>query len=288
MPKETGLHSADAEDDFQRARRREVLARIGAWLRREPDDVTIVLPFEEVVAALGFEGERQLGLQTVPLSAIGGTVDRTRDFDRSFRPRSNRLRGRWQNIDLAQRRGEPLPPVDLYKVGDLYFVRDGHHRVSVARALGYDVIDAYVTEIKTRIPPEGISGRRDLLYKSFERIFAQRVPLPPEMAQSVSVNDPWSYAELAENVEAWGFRLIQHLGQFVDRAEVARRWFAEEYEPVVAMMREADLIGRGTEAEAYIRVARERYRLVRTHEWNEDIIARIRGRGQRRPERRPG
>ena len=283
MPKETGLHSADAEDDFQRARRREVLSRIGAWLRREPDDVTFILPFEEVVAALGWEGERPLGLQTVPLEAIVGSVDRTRDFDRSFRPRSNRLRGRWQGIDLAQRRGEPMPPVDLYKVGDLYFVRDGHHRVSVARALGHDIIDAYVTEVRTRIPPEGISGRRDLLYKSFERIFAQRVPLPPEMARRIKMTDPWNYAELAENVEAWGFRLIQHLAQFEDRQEVARRWFTEEYEPAVDMMREADLIGRGTEAEAYLRVARERYRLIRTHEWSEEIIARIRGRGQRRP-----
>jgi hypothetical protein len=282
VPKETGLHSADAEDDFQRARRREVLSRIGAWLRREPDDVTIVLPFEEVMAALGWEGERSLGLQTVPLGAIVGTVDRTRDFDRSFRPRSNRMRGRWQRIDAAQRRGEPMPPVDLYKVGDMYFVRDGHHRVSVARALGNEVIDAYVTEVRTRIPPEGISRKRDLLYRSYERIFAQRVPLPPEMARHITVRDPWSYAELAESVEAWGFRLVQHLGRFVDREEVAVRWFKEEYEPVVAMLREADLVGRGTEAEAFIRVARERYRLVRTHEWNEEIIARMRGRGQRR------
>ena len=283
MPKETGLHSADAQDDFQRARRRQFLSRIGAWLRREPDDVTVVLPFEEVVAALGRQGERRLGLQSVPLEAIVGSVDRSLDFDRWFRPRSNRLRGRWERIDLAQRRGEPMPPVDLYKVGDLYFVRDGHHRVSVARSLGHDVIEAYVTEVRTRIPAEGISGRRQLLYKNFERIFALRVPLPPELAGRIKVEDPWSYAELAENVEAWGFRLIQHLGRYVDRAEVATRWFREEYEPVVEMMREADLVGKSTESEAYLRVARERYRLIQAHEWSEDVIARIRGRGQRRP-----
>jgi hypothetical protein len=282
MPRETGLHSADAEDDFQRARRREMLARIGAWLRRKPDDVTVVLPFEEVIDALGREGEQPLGQQTVPLDAIVGSVDRTRDFDRRFRPRSNRLRGRWQRIDLAQRRGEPMPPVDLYRVGDVYFVRDGHHRVSVARALGLDTIEAYVTEVRTRIPVEGISGRRELLSKSFARVFSQRVPLPPDMAARIKVDDPWNYAELAENVEAWGFRVSQHLGLFVDRAEVARRWYREEYEPVVAMMREADLIGGVTEAEAYLRVARERYRLIRAHEWSDEIMARIRGRGPRR------
>src|SRR5205823_7230561 len=121
-----------------------------------------------------------LGLQTVALDAIVGSVDRTEDFDRRFRPRSNRVRGRWQRIDLAQRRGESMPPVDLCRVGGLYFVRDGHHRVSVARALGHDAIEAYVTEVRTRIPAEGIAGRRELLSKSFERIFALRVPLPPE------------------------------------------------------------------------------------------------------------
>jgi hypothetical protein len=281
VPKETGLPSADAADDFQRARRHQILSRIGAWLRREPDDVNVVLPFEEVAAALGRVGERSLGLQSVPVDAIVGSVDRTRDFDRRFRPRSNRVRGRWQRIDEAQRRGQAMPPVDLYKVGNLYFVKDGHHRVSVARALGQENIDGVVTEILTRAPAEGISGREALVFKSYERLFRQRVPLPPEMAERIEVTDPWSLAELAENVEAWGFRLIQHEGRFITREEVARRWFTEEYEPVVRMMREAGLLGTGTEAEAYLRVARERYRLIRTHEWSEDIIARLRGQRRR-------
>ncbi len=80
---------------------------------------------------------------------------------------------------------------------------------------------------------------------------------------------------LGEAVEAWGFRYMQHERRFCDRAEIARRWFAEEYTPVVRMLREADLIGSGTEAEAYMRVAGERYRLMRTHEWNDEIIRRL-------------
>jgi hypothetical protein len=95
------------------------------------------------------------------------------------------------------------------------------------------------------------------------------------MAAEIKVTDPWSYAELAENVEAWGFRLIQDRGEFIERVEVARLWFTEEYRPVVEMLREAGLIGKGTEAEAYMRFARERYRLIRTHEWSEDIIRRL-------------
>jgi hypothetical protein len=116
----------------------------------------------------------------------------------------------------------------------------------------------------------------DLIVKDYERIFRLRVPLPPEMADRITVSDPWGFAELAENVEAWGFRLIQDAGRFIDRGEIARRWFADEFEPVVEMLSEADLIGSGTGTDAYLRVARERYRLMRTHEWSEDVVARLR------------
>ncbi|HYN35524.1 MAG TPA: chromosome partitioning protein ParB [Actinomycetota bacterium] len=276
MRKDTGLPAADAADDFQRARRRQVLARLRGWLRREPDDINVMLPYDEVVSALGYEGEKYVGLETIPLDSIVGSVDRREEFDKQFRPTSNRPGPRWQRIDEAQRRGEPMPPIDVYRVGDLHFVKDGHHRVSVAAELGYDVIDANVTEIRTRLPADGISLRGDIITKSYERIFRARVPLPPDLAEKIDVSDPWSYAELAENVEAWGFRLIQDEERFIARQAVALRWFKEEYEPVVKMLKEADLIGAGTQAEAYMRFARERYRLLRTHEWNEEIIQRLR------------
>ena len=86
------------------------------------------------------------------------------------------------------------------------------------------------------------------------------------------MTDPWSYAELGEAVEAWGFRLMQHERQFRDRAVVARRWFAEEFSPVVRMLHAANLVGGCTDAEAYMGIARERYRLMRTHEWNNAVI----------------
>ena len=86
-----------------------------------------------------------------------GTVDSRRDFDRGFRPTSGRVRERWERLDLAQRRGAALPPIDVYLVDGRYFVRDGHHRVSVALATGQQVIDAYVTEVRTLHPATGIS-----------------------------------------------------------------------------------------------------------------------------------
>jgi hypothetical protein len=276
MPADTGFPVADVENDFQRARRREVLARLAHRLRREPDDVNVILPFDEVVAALGFRGERRLGLQILRLDTIVGTVDSTRDFDRRFRPTSGRVRERWERLALAQRRGESIPPIEVYRVGDMHFVIDGHHRVSIAMATGAKTIEGYVTEVQTQLPPTGIRGRRDLLVKSYERIFRARVPLPAEDLAKITVTDPWSYAVLGEMVEAWGCRCMQDKGRFLDRAEIARHWYTREYVPVVRMLRAADLIGSRTEAEAYMRVAAERYRLILTHDWNDEVIERLR------------
>ncbi|MDT4945205.1 MAG: hypothetical protein QOH14_1938 [Pseudonocardiales bacterium] len=270
--RQTGFPRADVEDDFLRARRKQVLSRLAHRLRREPDDVNLILPFDDVVAALGRRGERYLGLQTIRLDSIVGTVDSTRDFDRKFRPTSSRVRERWERLALAQRRGEAVPPIDVYRIGDLHFVKDGHHRVSIALATGQTTIEAYVTEVLTVVPARGIRSRGDLLMKSYERMFRARVPLPPQSYAKITVRNAETYAELGEAVEAWGFRCIQESRTFLDREEIARRWFAEEYTPVVRMLKDADLLGSGTEAEAYLRVARERYRLIRTHEWSDEVI----------------
>ena len=276
MARDTGFPRADVENDFLRARRRQVLARLAHRLRREPDDVNLILPFDDVVAALGMTGERHLGLKTVRLDTIVGTVDSRRDFDRRFRPTSSRVRERWERLALAQRRGESIPPIDVYRIGNLHFVKDGHHRVSIALATGQKTIDAYVTDVLTTLSVKGIRNRGDLLVKSYERVFRLRVPLDTQAYGQISVRDPWTYAELGEAVEAWGYRCMQDEHRFLDRGEVAARWFAEEYTPVVAMLAEADLLGSNTQAEAYLRVARERYRLMRTHEWSDDVIRRLR------------
>jgi hypothetical protein len=276
VPRSTGFPDADAQDAFLRARRRQVLVRLAQRLRREPDDVNLILPFDEVIAALGVVGERELGLQSVALDSIVGTVDRSRDFDRRFRPTSGRVRARWERIAAAQNRGEPLPPISVYRVGDLHFVRDGHHRVSVAHALKLKFIDAYVTEVRTRLPAKGIRFRSDLVVKDYERLFSERVPLAPEARATLSVRDPWNWAVLAETVEAWGFRLMQHERQFLGRPEVAKRWYDDEYRSVVRMLRAARMIGDRTEVEAYLWVAGQRYRLIRSHEWSPDIVEAVR------------
>ena len=276
MTPDTGSPRADAQSDFARARRRRALALLSARLRGEPDDVAMILPFEEVVEALGRTGERALGLGTIDVDAIVGTVDRTREFDRDFRPTTPRLRERWERIAAAQRRGEALPPIDVYRVGELHFVRDGHHRVSVARAHGLKTIEAYVTEVITRIPPHGGLRIGDLALKGHERLFAERVPLPGDTRRRLQLSDEWRYAALAEGVEAWGFRCMQDRGELMTREQVADAWYRDDYLPVVELLREAGLLGRGTEAEAYMRVSTLRYLLLRTHAWDDEVVERLR------------
>jgi hypothetical protein len=272
---DTGFPTQDAQTDFGRARRRQLLARLARRLRLEPGDLNLILPFEEVVEALGRRGERSLGLQTIPLDSIVGTVDRSREFDRRFRPTSGRVRGRWERIAEAQRRGEAMPPISVYRIGDLHFVKDGHHRVSVARAQGRTEIDAYVTEVLTEVSPEEGLKLADLPLKSHQRVFFERVPLAPAARSRIQLSDPWDYAKLAEGVEAWGFRFIQARREFISREEIAEAWFREDYEPIVAAIRDAGLLGGETETEAYMRVVSERYFLMRTHDWDEGVLERV-------------
>ena len=277
MARDTGFPTNDAQDDFLRARRRRVLARLSAVMRLGPGDVDHMLSFDEVVEALGRVSERDLGVETIALGTIVGSVDRLKDFDRAFRPTSTKVRARFERIANAQRRGASMPPIDVYRVGVLHFVRDGHHRVAVARAQGREEIDAHVVEVVTRVPADPSISADVLALKSHERVFYERVPLAVEAAARVALTDPRHYGSLAEGVEAWGFRLIQHDGVALGRTEVARRWFCEEYEPVVAILREADLVGRReTETDAYLRLSSDRYRLMRTHSWSDEAIERVR------------
>jgi hypothetical protein len=276
MARDTGFPRADVENDFLRVRRHQAMSRLVHRLMREPDDVNMILPFSEVIDAVGIEGEQYLGLQTIKLDTIVGTVDSTRDFDRRFRPTTARVRERWERMALAQRRGESMPPIDVYRVGTLHFVRDGHHRVSIAIATGQTTIEAYVTEVRTTLPAKGISRRSDLLMKGYQRVFYARVPLPPDARETIELTDPWSYAVLGEAVEAWGARYMHHEGKYFDREQIAARWYADEYRPVLRMLADADLLGSGTQTEAYMRIASERYRLMRTHEWSDEVIRRLR------------
>jgi hypothetical protein len=280
---DTGFPDADSSDDFMRARRQQVLSRLSSRLRlhRQSGDLDLLLPFDEVVAALGNRGEQRRGLQEVPLDSIVGSVDRPHGFDRKFRPTSSQSRRRFERLAAAYRRGEEVPPVWLYKVGEAHFVRDGHHRIAVARALRRPTVWAHVTEILTAVGTGADLRLSDLPLKGHQRLFAERVPLPPAGRSVVVLSDADDYALLAEGIEAWGFRVMQDEQRLLSRKQVAERWFHDEFQPVVALLQEARLIEPSEAAPttltaAYLRLADERYRLLRTHAWDERVIERLR------------
>ena len=131
-----------------------------------------------------------------------------RDFDPKFRPRSGRSRQRWERIAEAARRGESLPPIDVYQIGEMYFVRDGHHRVSVHRALELPTIEADVRLVRTLVEPDDVQPHSDLAARELRRLFMQRVPLGRSAREAIELSDAEQYPWLAEMVEAWTARLM--------------------------------------------------------------------------------
>jgi hypothetical protein len=290
MALDTGFPVQDARDDFLRARRRAAMSSVRRRLHGRNATYDVLLPFDEVIAALGRRGERDLGEQVIDVDSVVGSVDRSTGFDRLFRPTSDEMERRFQRIDVALRRGEEMPPIDVYRVGDVHFVIDGHHRVAVARALAWKTINAHVVEVLTSVGADRDLRLEDLPTKGHERVFAERVPLPPRMRDRIELHDADDYGELAEAVEAWGFRYMQLRGRMMDRQGTAETWFVEEYEPAVDLLRQTGLLPGGaasTETEAYLRLSAERYRLLRSHSWDDATVQRLRGTLEQDRERMP-
>ena len=254
-----------ADKDFTRARRRAFLRRIGAFLRRDPGSNRL-LSFDEVKSALGAVEQVYLGMRTVPVEKIVGSVGRHRDFDRAFLPSTGDLEERWKRIDQMMHRAEELPPVSLYKIRDAYFVRDGNHRVSVARQLGVEMIDAEVIELRSRVPIDSALMARDLLHKLEERRLLERLPFDRVLPEiRLELSDVADYRRLATHVEAHGFRLSQLWKRYVSPEEALRDWYEYQYAPIAEMVREERILeafrGR-TELDLYLWIFNHRERLA--------------------------
>jgi hypothetical protein len=155
------LPEQQAAKEFASARKKALLRRIGAFLRRHPSSNQL-LSFDEATEGLGPWRQAYVGSRTVPVESIVGSEGRYAEFDDEFLPLRGSSEERWRSVYAALRRGEGLPPVSLLKVGDAYFVRDGNHRVSVARWLGVEALDAEVAEVHVAVPTEAAICARDL------------------------------------------------------------------------------------------------------------------------------
>ncbi len=165
---------ANAIEDFHRARSRADLREL---LARLTGDLNQLLSYDEVRKMLRLQGAASRGVQEIPLNAIVGSVGRYTDFTRDFLPRRDVNPERWARVKLAASGYAGLSPIDVYKIGDVYFVQDGNHRVSVARQLGSEYIQAYVTEVYTHIPLTKDIQPDDLIRKAEYSQFLEKTSL---------------------------------------------------------------------------------------------------------------
>lgn len=237
---------------FDEARRRAFFAGLLDMLHRQS---TTLLPFEEVRARLNVQGQRFLGQQTVALDRIIGSEGRYTDFDRRFLPRTNTNKQRWVNIDSAMRQDVHLPPVELYKIGDIYFVRDGNHRVSTARENGQEFIDAVVTELVVDVPLDASLSMRDLILKEEYSDFLEWTDLHKlRPDERIEFSQLGGYLDLVRHINAHRYYLEQERQAPVERDEAVAHWYDSVYMPVVQAIREQNILSQfpeRTEADLY-------------------------------------
>lgn len=250
--------------DFERARQRAFLHDLVSIFARRPNDLISYHDFRKRVSP---EGESYRGLQTVPLNQIVGSMDRFRDFNRAFFPRQRFTAGRWQNVDRAYYQDKQLPPIQLYKVGDVYFVKDGNHRVSVARGKGQEFIDAEVIEGFLRAPLYANMQPDELLLQAEYAEFLRRTDLdrlhPDHDIRPTSLG---RYDEILHHIEGHRQWLESIRHQPVSFHEAVDDWYRYIYLPIAEVAREHGISERfpnRTEADIYLWVTRHRWDLER-------------------------
>jgi hypothetical protein len=258
----TLLRSEDAFD-FSAARTRQFLRAVwGALSGDKPE----LLSWDEVRDKLQLRGLIGHGVVTVPIDQIVGSVGRYEDFDDAFLPKSNALSARWRRVDRAFYDDISLPPVTLYKVGDAYFVLDGNHRVSVARANGATFIDAEVLEARTRVPVSAKDLNADTLVILGEYArFLDRTRLDQlRPGQNIRFSIGGGYDRLIEHIAVHRYYMGIERGRPIDEDEAVADWHDRVYMPVVEAVREAGILkgfpGR-TEADLYLWVIEHQHYL---------------------------
>ncbi|MGA7991748.1 MAG: hypothetical protein WCC53_09985 [Thermoanaerobaculia bacterium] len=252
------------------AARREALIRdlLGTLLGRPVD----LLPFDEVRERLRLSKLVDRGLRDVPVEKIVGTLGREREFNRAFLPRTETLRERWDDVsDLADRRG--FPPVELYQVGDAYFVVDGHHRVSVAHRLHQPTIEARVKEFLTPVPFPADASPRDVLLKEGLADFLATTGLVPENEDDFRVTEPKGYEKLLEHISTHRYYRGVDLARPFSWPEAVASWRDLVYRPMVSLIEKSGVLeefpGR-TETDLYLFVM-DHLRHLRTQYGDRDV-----------------
>ncbi len=250
------MYDSIAYEDFNRAFRRSFWRKLKALMTGKSNEL---LPYDRVREDLPFRGQRDIGLQTVPVDRIVGSVGRYRDFDRAFLPIQRQTTERWVSISKAHYQEVILPPVDLYKIGEVYFVRDGNHRVSVARERDQQFIDAYVTEIDIPFRLTVDMDFDEVQLQKAHGQFRQQTGLDQLFPDSdLLLSNPAEYSRLHEHINAHRYYLGEERQADVAYKEAVGSWYETVYLPLVNTLEEHGLgeeFEEFTLADLYLRVS---------------------------------
>jgi nucleotide-binding universal stress UspA family protein len=278
-----------AVQDFNHARQRAIIEQMLARLTGRSVDL---LAYEDVRAKLKAKATQPRVLREIPLDAIVGSVGRYGDFTRSFLPRTDDDEERWIRVWLKTDELAGLPPIDVYQIGETYFVRDGNHRVSVARELGATHIEAYVTEVETKVTLTPDVQPDELIVKAEYADFLEQTlldQLRPEADLSMSL--PGRYQALLQDIDVYQYYLGLNEQRDVPHEEAVTGWYDEVYTPIVQVIRKRatlrDFPGR-TEADLYHWISKHQAALQEALEWavepedaTADLTYKASPRGQR-------
>ncbi len=253
----------DADSAFSQARRRVFFQRIWGFLTGH-QQAEGLLSFDEVRHKLKIRGQRYLGVQIIPIDKIAGSTGRYSEFNRAFLPTQEFIRDRWKGVYQAAH-DTGFPPIDVYQIGDVYFVRDGHHRVSVLKELGATTVEAAVTQLDSPIPLSPDVGVEELDRKEEYADFLRETRLDELVADPViEFTLPGQYQKLLEHIAVHRHFLGLAEMREIPYPEAVARWYHEVYAPLVRVIREEEILAEfpeRTEADLYLWIIEHRHYL---------------------------
>jgi hypothetical protein len=226
--------------DFSRARRKSFFNQILSVLSGQP---TKLLSYDDVKEKLHVGGPVYRGVKTVRVDQIAGSLNRYHEFDRAFLPKADQLSSRWQKVDRAFYDDIHLPPVVLYKVGEVYFVVDGHHRVSVAREQGQDFIEAEIRECATRINITPDIKPEDLEILGSKVNFLERTKLDDIRPEAnIKLTIPDGFDRMLEHIAVHHYFMGLDFQRDITEQEAVAHWYDKVYLPIVEVIRRSDIL----------------------------------------------
>lgn len=229
-----------ARSDYGRARFKAFLNQIWSVVSGQPSQL---LSYEEIKEKLRIGGPIYRGVQTVPVEQIVGSLNRYHQFDRAFLPTQDDLSSRWQKIDRAFYNDINLPPIVLYKVGQVYFVVDGHHRVSVAREQGQLFIEAEVRECATRVNITPDLKPEDLEILGDKVNFLERTQVDRLRPKAnIKLTIPDGFERMLEHIAVHRYFMGLDLKRDISEQEAVTHWFDTVYLPIVKVIRKSEIL----------------------------------------------